>query len=77
MKFRFADENLKLSIVKGIAFHHAGLGAADRQMVEETFHSGCIPVLLSTSSLAIGVNLPAHLVIIKSTEVIIAFAKCK
>lgn len=69
MNFSFTDQNLKVSVAKGIAFHHAGLGAEDRRMVEDGFRSGRIPVLLSTSSLAIGVNLPAHLVIIKSTEV--------
>lgn len=42
---------------------------ADRCLVEETFRNGHISVLFSTSTLAVGVNLPAHIVIIKSTEV--------
>ncbi|XP_071110692.1 probable ATP-dependent DNA helicase HFM1 [Haliotis cracherodii] len=51
----------------GIGVHHAGLGAADRKHVEELFRNAMLPVLVSTSTLAMGVNLPAHLVVIKST----------
>ena len=36
-------------------------------MVERLFVEGMLPVLASTSTLAMGVNLPAHLVIVKST----------
>ena len=53
----------------GITYHHAGLISDDRNLLEENFRKGNIPVLLCTSTLAMGVNLPAHLVIIKSTQV--------
>ncbi len=49
-------------IRKGIAFHHAGLDASDRRVVEQAFGSGCISCLCATSTLAMGVNLPSHLV---------------
>ena len=52
---------------KGIGFHHAGLDPGDRQVVERLFLEGMLPVLVSTTTLAMGVNLPAHLVIVKST----------
>jgi len=36
--------------------------------VEELFTNECIMVICATSTLAVGVNLPAHLVVIKSTQ---------
>uniref|UniRef100_A0A8C1WIN9 DNA 3'-5' helicase n=1 Tax=Cyprinus carpio TaxID=7962 RepID=A0A8C1WIN9_CYPCA len=51
----------------GIGYHHAGMDVSDRKLIEEAFTVGDLPVLFTTSTLAIGVNLPAHLVVIKST----------
>jgi len=53
----------------GIGIHHAGLSKADRKMVEDLFAQGFIQLLCSTATLAWGVNLPAHTVIIKGTQV--------
>lgn len=63
------DEQLKSSIAVGLAYHHAGLSIDDRERVEKAYRDGLIQILLSTNTLAMGVNLPAHTVIIKSTEV--------
>ncbi|CEH17714.1 DNA/RNA helicase MER3/SLH1, DEAD-box superfamily [Ceraceosorus bombacis] len=52
----------------GIAVHHAGLDQQDRQAVERDFRSGSIGALCATSTLAVGVNLPAYLVIVKGTK---------
>ncbi len=41
----------------------------DRTLVEELFADGHIQCLVSTSTLAWGVNLPAHSVIIKGTQI--------
>ncbi|RKP18260.1 Sec63-domain-containing protein, partial [Rozella allomycis CSF55] len=60
--------DLKELIPYGFAIHHAGMTRADRTMVEELFAEGHIQVLVSTSTLAWGVNLPAHSVIIKGTQ---------
>jgi replicative superfamily II helicase len=62
------DASLKLSLQFGIGLHHAGLVEKDRQIVEELFLHGKIQVLIATSTLAWGVNLPAHLVVVKGTE---------
>lgn len=51
----------------GVAFHHSGLDVSDRQAVETGFLYGNISVICSTSTLAVGVNLPCYLVILKGT----------
>ncbi len=50
---------------KGVGVHHAGMLRADRSLVEQLFECGLIKVLCCTATLAWGVNLPAHTVIIK------------
>ncbi|CAJ1934944.1 unnamed protein product [Cylindrotheca closterium] len=53
----------------GIGIHHAGLLRPDRKLTETMFADGAIKVLCCTATLAWGVNLPAHNVIIKGTDV--------
>ncbi|KNE71806.1 hypothetical protein AMAG_16111 [Allomyces macrogynus ATCC 38327] len=65
---RIKDTNLAHSLSFGIGLHHAGLTDSDRRIVEELFVSLKIQVLVATSTLAWGVNTPAHLVCIKGTE---------
>ncbi|KAG8186270.1 hypothetical protein JTE90_004616 [Oedothorax gibbosus] len=62
------DSNLKFTIAFGIGIHHAGLHERDRKIVEELFLNQKIQVLVATATLAWGINLPAHLVVIKGTE---------
>ncbi|XP_076287780.1 activating signal cointegrator 1 complex subunit obelus [Lasioglossum baleicum] len=62
------DSNLKLTLAFGIGLHHAGLQDNDRKIVEELFCNNKIQVLITTATLAWGVNFPAHLVVIKGTE---------
>ncbi|XP_014260585.1 activating signal cointegrator 1 complex subunit 3 [Cimex lectularius] len=62
------DSNLRLTLAFGIGLHHAGLQHHDRKVVEELFVNQKIQVLIATSTLAWGVNLPAHLVVVKGTE---------
>ncbi|KAJ2047917.1 putative steryl acetyl hydrolase mug81 [Coemansia sp. RSA 922] len=65
---RTQDPNLRLSLSFGIGMHHAGLTENDRKICEQLFYDRKIQVLIATSTLAWGVNLPAHLVILKGTE---------
>ncbi|XP_069645309.1 probable ATP-dependent DNA helicase HFM1 [Haliaeetus albicilla] len=61
------DSKLRDLLMYGVAYHHAGMEISDRKIVEGAFTVGDLPVLFTTSTLAMGVNLPAHLVVIKST----------
>lgn len=62
------DENLRHTIQFGVGMHHAGLTESDRKIVEDLFVRKKIQVLVTTSTLAWGVNFPARLVIVKGTE---------
>lgn len=64
-----SDRELKDLLPYGFGIHHAGMNRPDRTSVEELFHEGLIQVLVCTATLAWGVNLPAHTVIIKGTQV--------
>ncbi|GAB7349890.1 hypothetical protein MBLNU459_g0582t1 [Dothideomycetes sp. NU459] len=65
---RVKDEALREALSFGIGLHHAGLVESDRQLAEELFANNKIQILVATSTLAWGVNLPAHLVVVKGTQ---------
>jgi pre-mRNA-splicing helicase BRR2 len=63
------NADLKDVLQYGFAIHHAGMGREDRELVEDLFADRHISVLCTTATLAWGVNLPAHAVIIKGTQI--------
>lgn len=63
------NADLKDLLPYGFGIHHAGMSREDRTTVEDLFADGAIQVLVCTATLAWGVNLPAHTVIIKGTQV--------
>lgn len=65
---RVKDDALKEALSFGIGLHHAGLVESDRSLSEELFANNKIQILVATSTLAWGVNLPAHLVVVKGTQ---------
>ena len=62
------DAYLKHCLQFGIGIHHAGLCEGDKAVVEHAFRDNRLQVLVATSTLAWGVNFPAHMVIVKGTE---------
>ncbi|MBW2964565.1 hypothetical protein KY363_03835 [Candidatus Woesearchaeota archaeon] len=61
-------ERLARCVRKGIAFHHSGLTARQRDIVEENFRLGHIKIIACTPTLAAGVDLPAFRAIIKDLK---------
>ncbi|KAH9778126.1 DExH-box ATP-dependent RNA helicase DExH14 [Citrus sinensis] len=51
-----------------VGVHHAGMLRSDRGLTERLFSEGLLKVLVCTATLAWGVNLPAHTVVIKGTQ---------
>ncbi|XP_053204419.1 U5 small nuclear ribonucleoprotein 200 kDa helicase-like [Panonychus citri] len=63
------DLELKDLMGYGFGIYHAGMSRVERTLVEDLFSDRHIKVLVSTATLAWGVNLPAHTVIIKGTQI--------
>lgn len=61
------DKQLRSFAALGIAFHHAALALNDRRIIEQMYRDRFIAVVCTTTTLSLGVNLPAHLVIVKGT----------
>lgn len=62
-----AKAQLQECLRRAVAFHNSDLTAEERFTVERGFREGQIRVVCSTSTLAMGVNLPAKTVIIPDT----------
>mmetsp|Transcript_17169 Transcript_17169/g.30871 ORF Transcript_17169/g.30871 Transcript_17169/m.30871 type:complete len:455 (+) Transcript_17169:911-2275(+) len=62
-------EVLEKTIGAGVAYHHSDLTTDERQIIEAHYREGDLRVLVATSTLAVGVNLPAGIVIFSSPHV--------
>ncbi|KND02903.1 uncharacterized protein SPPG_01983 [Spizellomyces punctatus DAOM BR117] len=63
------DELLPNLIMKGIAFHHSGVLTQEKEIIEDAYRAGIIRVMTCTSTLAMGVNLPARRVIFRDMKI--------
>lgn len=68
-KENISNNDLLQLVSFGIGIHHAGLSKNEKEVVENLFNEGYLKILVSTATLAWGVNLPAHAVIIKGTQI--------
>ncbi|XP_019161506.1 PREDICTED: DExH-box ATP-dependent RNA helicase DExH17 isoform X3 [Ipomoea nil] len=63
-----SDKQMQSYIPYGVGYHNGGLSLKDRNLIEGLFLNSDLQVLCTTNTLAQGVNLPAHTVVIKSTQ---------
>ncbi|KAF8408273.1 hypothetical protein HHK36_007422 [Tetracentron sinense] len=63
-----SDKQMQSCILYGVGYHNGGLCLKDRNLIEGLFLKGDLQILCTTNTLAHGINLPAHTVIIKSTQ---------
>ncbi|XP_018561947.1 activating signal cointegrator 1 complex subunit 3 isoform X3 [Anoplophora glabripennis] len=63
----YKSGDLSFLVPQGFGIHHAGMVRSDRLEVERLFRVGHLKVVVCTTTLAWGVNLPAHAVIIRGT----------
>ncbi len=63
------NATLRLTLASGVGFHHAGLAIADRAVVESLYRSRAVAVLVATTTVAAGVNLPARTVVVRDLQV--------
>lgn len=72
-EIRYSSENTVRTFHKlfstGVAYHHAGLGKTLRSLIESEFRQRRLIVLVSTTTLGVGVNLPASRVYFYDTRV--------
>jgi len=61
-------ERLAKCLQRGAVFHHAGLVAKQRHLIEDNFRLGLIKIICATPTLAMGVNLPSFRVVVRDLK---------
>lgn len=60
--------DLRVLLLRGIGFHHAGLAIPLKRLVEQMFEGRLIKILFSTSTFALGVNAPCRTTVLDKLE---------
>ncbi len=58
-------KKLAEAVSEGVAFHHAGIIAAQRRLIEDAFKTNKVKCVVATTTLAMGLNLPSRRVVIR------------
>lgn len=61
-------ERLTFCLQRGVAFHNADLTSGERKVIEHFYLKGEIRVIFSTTTLSLGINLPAKTVFIETQK---------
>lgn len=61
-------ERLGRCVAKGVAFHHSGIVAKQRSLIEDNFKNDNLLIICATPTLAMGLNMPAYRVIIRDLK---------
>ncbi len=61
-------ERLGKLLVRGIAYHHAGMLPTLKEIVERLFTSGLLKLLFATETFSLGINMPARSVAFESLK---------
>jgi helicase len=61
-------QRLAKVIKNGVSFHHAGLLAEQKNLIEDNFRRGLIKIICCTPTLALGVNFPAFRVLVRDVK---------
>ncbi|XP_035676190.1 probable ATP-dependent RNA helicase DDX60 [Branchiostoma floridae] len=67
--FLSEDHLLKRGIRRGIAYHHAGMNAKQREAVETMFRNKHLKVVVATTTLALGIHMPCKTVVFAGDSV--------
>ena len=62
------SDTLANCVAKGAAFHHAGLAADHRSLVEDAFRDRLVKTVSATPTLAAGVNTPSRRVVVRDWQ---------
>ena len=62
------DHGLGCLLSRGVAYHHAGMLPALKEVVEQMFTEGLIKLLFATETFALGINMPARSVVFNSLK---------